>query len=189
MNKPTPKFFATAKQFRQWLEANAATTTELTVGFWKVDSGHPSMTWSEAVDQALCFGWIDGVRRRIDDESYEIRFTPRRAGSIWSKVNIAKLEQLRLAGQMTKAGEDAFARRQEAKSGIYSYEQAESSELTEDERKRFQKIKSAWTYFESCPPGYRRTIIHWITTAKKPETRSQRLEKLIQACQNHERLK
>jgi uncharacterized protein YdeI (YjbR/CyaY-like superfamily) len=188
MNQPTRTFFATAEKFRQWLEANAATTTELTVGFWKVDSGRPSMTWSESVDQALCFGWIDGVRRRIDDDSYEIRFTPRRPGSIWSKVNIAKLEQLRLTGQMTKAGEGAFARRQEAKSGVYSYEQPESSELPEEERRRFQKIKAAWIYFESCPPGYRRTIVHWITAAKKPETRSQRLEKLIQACQKHERL-
>lgn len=183
-----PLFFADAAAFRRWLEANAASASELLVGFYKVGSGKPSMSWSESVDEALCFGWIDGRRKRIDDASYTIRFTPRKPNSIWSAVNIAKVAQLRAAGRMTSAGERAFALRTEAKSGLYSHEQAQAAELTAQERAAFQANAPAWTYFETLPPSYRKQVLHWITTAKKPETRAARLAKLVQACAAGKRL-
>lgn len=177
-----PVFFADAQAFRAWLANNAATAGELLVGFHKVGSGQPCMSWSESVDEALCFGWIDGVRRRIDDDSYSIRFTPRKRDSIWSMVNVAKMDKLRAAGKMTPAGEAAFAHRKEAKSGIYSHERPDMPVLSEDELARLRQDAAAWAYFESVPPGYRKTVLHWITSAKKEETRAGRLEKLIQAC-------
>ena len=183
-----PLFFPDAQAFRGWLEANAASASELLVGFHKVSSGRPSMSWSESVDEALCFGWIDGRRKRIDDASYTIRFTPRKAGSIWSAVNIAKMEQLRAAGRMTPAGERAFALRTEARSGVYSHEQAQAAALTAQETAAFQVDAPAWAYFETLPPGYRKQVLHWITTAKKPETRAARLAKLMQACAAGKRL-
>lgn len=177
-----PSFFADAEGFRAWLAAHAATATELLVGFHKVGSGQPCMSWSESVDEALCFGWIDGVRRRIDDDTYSIRFTPRKRDSIWSVVNIAKMDKLRAAGKMTPAGEAAFACRKEAKSGIYAHERLDAPELSEQELARFRQDPAAWTYFEAVPPGYRKTVLHWITSAKKAETRAGRLAKLVQAC-------
>lgn len=177
-----PVFFADAAAFRSWLDTHAASATELLVGFHKVGSGQPSMTWPESVDEALCFGWIDGRRQRIDDTAYSIRFTPRKAGSIWCMVNIAKMDALRAAGRMLPAGERAFALRTEAKSGIYSHEQAQAAELADDELQAFRRDAAAWIYFEKLPPGYRKTILHWITTAKKPETRAARLAKFIGAC-------
>lgn len=183
-----PVFFADAAAFRSWLEAHAATATELLVGFHKVGSGQPSMSWPESVDEALCFGWIDGRRKRIDDTAYSIRFTPRKAGSIWSTVNIAKMDSLRAAGRMLPAGERAFALRTEAKSGIYSHEQAQAAELAEDELRTFRRDAAAWAYFEKLPPGYRKTVLHWINTAKKPDTRAARLAKLVQACAESRRL-
>lgn len=184
-----PVFFADAAAFRRWLEAHAASASELLVGFHKVDSGRPSMTWPESVDEALCFGWIDGVRRRIDESSYSIRFTPRKANSIWSAVNIAKVETLRAQGRMRPFGEAAFARRSEARSAVYSFEQATVAELSAEELHRFQRNHAAWTYFESTPPGYRKTLLHWVTTAKKAETRAERLAKLIEACAEGRRLR
>lgn len=186
MNKPT--FFADAAAFRSWLETHADSASELLVGFHKVDSGRPSMSWSESVDEALCFGWIDGVRRRIDESSYSIRFTPRKANSIWSAVNIAKVETLRAQGRMRPAGEAAFARRSEARSAVYSFEQATVAELSAEELHSFQRNHAAWTYFESTPPGYRKTLLHWVTTAKKAETRAERLAKLMAACAGQRRL-
>lgn len=183
-----PVFFADAALFRRWLEAHAAGATELLVGFHKVGSGQPSMSWPESVDEALCFGWIDGRRKRIDDAAYSIRFTPRKAGSIWSTVNIAKMDALRAAGRMRPEGERAFALRTEAKSGIYSHEQAQAAELAEDELQAFRGDATAWAYFEALPPGYRKTVLHWITTAKKPATRAARLAKLVQACAEGKRL-
>lgn len=179
---PTRTFFEDAATFRSWLLANAKRERELLVGFWKADSGRPSMTWSESVDEALCVGWIDGVRRRIDDESYEIRFTPRKPDSIWSAINIEKVERLRSEGRMTEAGEQAFAHRLAHKSKIYAYEQADTAQLTDQESREFARDKTAWAYFEACPPSYRKVVLHWITTAKKPETRAQRLSKLVAAC-------
>lgn len=178
----TPVFFATPETFRAWLDANAPAATELLVGFYKVGSGRPCMSWSESVDEALCFGWIDGVRRRIDDDAYSIRFTPRKRDSIWSVVNIAKMEKLRAAGKMTPAGEAAFAHRSAAKSGIYSHERLDAPALSEQELACFRQDRAAWAYFETVPPGYRKTVLHWITSAKKAETRAGRLGKLMQAC-------
>lgn len=177
----SPVFFA-AGDFRAWLAAHAATADELLVGFHKVGSGRPCMSWSESVDEALCFGWIDGVRRRIDDGSYSIRFTPRKRDSIWSVVNIAKMDKLRAEGKMTPAGEAAFAHRKAARSGIYSHERRDVPELSEEELACFRRDAAAWACFETVPPGYRKTVLHWITGAKKTETRAARLAKLMQAC-------
>lgn len=185
----TPTYFANAQAFRSWLESNAATAAELIVGFHKVDSGRPSMIWSESVDEALCFGWIDGVRKRIDENSYQIRFTPRKASSIWSAVNIAKFGLLQAQGRMTAAGEKAFAHRKDDKSAIYAYEQERTAELSAEELKLFQRDKAAWTFFETTPPGYRKVLLHWVTTAKKAETRASRLATLLEACAAGKRLR
>jgi uncharacterized protein YdeI (YjbR/CyaY-like superfamily) len=183
-----PTFFTTAAAFREWLKAYASTATDLLVGFRKVGSGQPSMTWPESVDEALCFGWIDGVRRRIDDASYSIRFTPRRPGSIWSAINIAKIERLQAEGRMTPAGAAAFGRRTDARSKVYSYEQDAPADLTPAELRAFKRNKAAWRYFENAPPGYRRQMLHRICNAKRPETRAARLDKLIAASAAGQRL-
>ena len=184
-----PRFFATAAAFLAWLDTHADTATELLVGFYKVGSGRPSMTWSESVDEALCVGWIDGVRRRIDDMAYSIRFTPRKPESIWSAINIAKVAELRAQGRMRPAGEAAFARRSEARSKVYSYERLGDAELSPDEARAFSAQVEAWRFFESTPPGYRRVVLHWITSAKKVDTRAARLAKLMAACAIGQRLK
>ena len=177
-----PTFFATPSAFRHWFEAHAGLATELLVGFHKVGTGRPSMSWSQSVDEALCFGWIDGVRKRVDDASYTIRFTPRKAGSIWSAINIAKVAQLQSEGRMTPAGAAAFARRTDAKSMVYAYEQEVAAELSPAELDAFERNKAAWKFFDASPPGYKKVILHWVCTAKKPETRAARLAKLIEAC-------
>jgi uncharacterized protein YdeI (YjbR/CyaY-like superfamily) len=184
----TPTFFADAQAFRAWLDRHAAGATELLVGFHKVHSGQPCMRWPESVDEALCVGWIDGRRQRIDDDSYAIRFTPRKPSSIWSVVNIAKMDKLRAEGRMTAAGEAAFALRSEAKSGIYAHERGDVPALSDAERARFQRDAAAWTYFEAAPPGYRKVVLHWITEAKRAATRGNRLEQLMQACAAGKRL-
>lgn len=183
------RFFTSSDQFRAWLEKNSSKTTHLVVGFWKVGSGRPSMSWSQSVDEALCFGWIDGVRKKIDEHSYQIRFSPRKQGSIWSAVNIAKFEKLRESGRMTKAGEEAFSHRTEQRSKVYAYEQTEHASLELAELRQFKKNKTAWAFFNACPPSYKKAVLHWITTAKKPETRSQRLSKLVDACSIEKRLR
>jgi uncharacterized protein YdeI (YjbR/CyaY-like superfamily) len=174
-----PIFFATPTAFRAWLEKNAGKKDELLVGFYKKGSGRPSITWPESVDQALCFGWIDGVRRRIDDESYTIRFTPRRTRSNWSAINIARVKELERAGLMTPAGLAAFAARSDERSAIYSYERRKTAALAPDQEKRFRKDAPAWRFFSAQPPWYRRTAIHLVTSAVKPETRERRLATLI----------
>ena len=184
-----PTFFADAAAFRAWLVAHASRAGALLVGYHKVGTGRPSMTWSESVDEALCFGWIDGVRKRIDDHAYSIRFTPRKPGSIWSAINIAKVEQLRAEGRMTPAGEQAFAHRTDAKSVVYAYEQPQTAELTPAELRTFRREKAAWKFFEATPPGYRKVVLHWVTSARKPETRAARLVQLVQACAAGERLR
>lgn len=184
-----PRFFKTPQNFRDWLEANAGATSELIVGFYKVDSGLPSMTWSESVDEALCYGWIDGVRRRIDDKSYSIRFTPRKTTSIWSAINLAKVESLQKQGRMTTAGLKAFAHRKDAKSKVYSHEQAVSAEFSHEELQTFKREKAAWVYFETTPSGYQKVMLHLITTAKRAETRAARFAKLIEACKMGERIR
>ncbi|GAA5115946.1 YdeI/OmpD-associated family protein [Luteolibacter yonseiensis] len=178
----SPTFFSKAGDFRQWLKDNSGEATELLVGFHKVDSGRPSMSWSESVDEALCFGWIDGVRRRIDDTRYSIRFTPRKPGSIWSAVNIDKVGKLRSEGLMTPAGEEAFSKRTEARSRVYSHEREAPAELDPAELSAFKKSTVAWEFFEKTPPGYKKVVLHWVTSAKKPETRAARFGKLLEAC-------
>jgi uncharacterized protein YdeI (YjbR/CyaY-like superfamily) len=182
-----PKFFRTPADFGTWLEKNHATATELWVGFYKKDSGKPSITWPESVDQALCFGWIDGVRKRVNEISYQIRFTPRRRGSIWSAINIKRARELASQKQMRPTGLKAFAARIENKSGIYSYEQR-STELSEPYAKLLKKNKAALNFFENQPPSYRKMIGWWIISAKKEETRMARLAKLISESAKGKRL-
>ena len=148
-----PRFFATPAEFRKWLESNHATAPELLVGFRKKATGKPSITWPESVDQALCFGWIDGIRRRVDDESYTIRFTPRRPGSVWSTINIARVKELKAAGVMHAKGLEAFDRRSEEKSAIYSYEQRNSATLDQAHDKRLKGNKKAWAFFSTQAPS------------------------------------
>lgn len=183
-----PRYFPSTKAFRAWLAKHGASEPVLLVGFRKVATGRPSMTWSESVDEALCFGWIDGVRKRVDDGNYTIRFSPRKPTSSWSAINIAKVAKLRAEGRMTAAGEAAYARRTDTKSSPYSYEQSISAVLTAPELRAFRRDKPAWKYFDAAPPSYRKVILHWITTAKKPETRAKRLSTLIAACAAGKRL-
>ena len=181
------KFFRTPRDFETWLEKNHATATELWVGFYKKDSGKPSITWLESVDQALCFGWIDGIRKRIDEISYQIRFTPRRRGSIWSAMNIKRAKELGSQQQMRPAGLKAFAARIENKSGIYSYEQR-STELKQPYAKLLKKNKTASNFFKKQPPSYRKMIGWWLVSAKKEETRMARLARLTSASAKGKRL-
>jgi uncharacterized protein YdeI (YjbR/CyaY-like superfamily) len=172
-----PTYFPTAVAFRRWLEANHITAPELLVGFWKKGSGKPSIDWPQARDQALCFGWIDGHRRSLGDEAYTIRFTPRRKGSIWSKVNVERYEALTAAGLMTPEGVRAYLENKH-KSGLYAYEKPLAS-LTRDEEALFRKNRAAWADWEKRPAGYRKTVLGWITSAKRPETRAKRLNELM----------
>jgi uncharacterized protein YdeI (YjbR/CyaY-like superfamily) len=188
MPPTNPTFFAEPRAFRAWLQKHHAKATELLVGFHKRGTGVPSITWPESVDQALCFGWIDGVRRRIDDERYSIRFTPRRPSSIWSTVNIGRVAALQAEGLMRPAGLEAFERRSEERSRIYAYEQRHSAALDDGELKTLQANKKARTFFEAQPPGYRRLTTYLIVSAKRPETRRKRLEQLIRASANGRRL-
>ena len=182
-----PKFFRTATDFGTWLEKNHATATELWVGFYTKNSGKPSITGPESVDQALCFGWIDGIRKRVDEISYQIRFTPRRRGSIWSAINIKRAEELVRQKQMRSSGLKAFAARIENKSGIYSYEQR-STELQQPYAKLLKKNKAAWNFFGTQSPSYRKMVGWWIISAKKEETRMARLTKLISESAKGKRL-
>jgi len=149
------------------------------VGFYKRGSGKPSITWPESVDQALCFGWIDGIRRRVDDVSYTIRFTPRRTGSIWSSINIKRVAELETLGHMKKAGLAAFARRSEEKSRIYAYEQRFHSKLEPEQEKKFRANKKAWAFFQAQAPWYQRTVTYYIVSAAREETRAKRLQRII----------
>lgn len=175
-----PIFFPTPADFRAWLEQNHSTEKELIVGFYRKGSGKPSMSWPEAVDEALCFGWIDGVRRSRDHESYTNRFTPRRPGSNWSAVNIRKVEELDRAGLMHPAGLAAFARREEGKSAVYSYEQRYDAQLTAGQEEQFRAHPAAWEYFQSQAPSFRQTAIWWVVSAKREETKAKRLATLIE---------
>lgn len=183
----SPTFFSDQLEFRKWLKKNHKKGTELLVGYYKVDSGKPSMTWPESVDQALCFGWIDGIRRSIDAESYCIRFTPRKPTSIWSTVNIKKVEVLTQKGLMQPAGIEAFSKRKQEKSEIYSFENA-GKKLPDDIEKKFKSNKKAWEFFNRQPASYKKTVIHWITSAKREETQLARLDKVIYESGQHNRL-
>ena len=164
-----------------------ATERELWIGFYKKNSGKPSITWPESVDEALCVGWIDGIRKSIDEESYMIRFTPRRRGSIWSAVNIKRVEVLTNEKRMRPAGLAAFAARRENKSGIYSYEQR-SEQLPEPYASRLRRNQKAWKFFQAQPPSYRKTIAWWVVSAKQEKTRQKRLQKLIAESASGRRL-
>ena len=175
---PTATFFSSPVEFRNWLRRHHATEKELWVGFRKKHTGRPSITWPESVDEALCFGWIDGIRKKVDEDSYTNRFTPRRRGSIWSAVNIKRATALIKERRMQPAGLAAFEARIENKSGIYSYEQR-SEQLPEPFAGAVRKNVRAWEFFQAQPPFYRKAISWWVVSAKKEETRRKRLEKLI----------
>jgi len=174
-----PRFFATPESFRNWLKMNHSAKTELLVGFYKVGSGKPSITWPQSVDQALCFGWIDGVRRSLGADAYTIRFTPRKATSIWSKINVARVAELERLGKMTAAGRRAFSARTPERTGVYSSERQEEAQLSRAETALLYKNTKARAFFEGQPPWYQRTVKHWIVSAKRPETRARRLAQLI----------
>jgi uncharacterized protein YdeI (YjbR/CyaY-like superfamily) len=174
----TPAFYATSEEWRAWLEAHHADAREHWVGFHKRGTGRASITWPESVDQALCFGWIDGVRKRVDDERYMIRFTPRKASSKWSRVNVARVAELERAGLMRPAGLAAFAARTEE--GTYSYEQREAAAFDPERERRFRAEEAAWAWFSAQPPWYRRTATHWVMSAKRDDTRDRRLARLIE---------
>ena len=182
-----PKFFPVQEDFRRWLEENHDKETELIVGFYRVGSGKESMTWSEAVDQALCFGWIDGVRRKVDEESYSNRFTPRRANSNWSAVNIKKVEDLTRQGLMKPAGIAAFEKRKDERSAVYTYEN-DAKLFSDDFEKRFRANEQAWQFFETQANWYKKQLTGWVRSAKQEATRERRLEKLIAECENEKKL-
>ena len=175
-----PIFFPTPASWRAWLEANHETETEVFVGLYKRGSGKAGLTWPESVDQALCFGWIDGVRRSLGDDALVLRFTPRKATSTWSARNVKRFGELREAGHVFAAGLAAFERRREDRTAIYAYEQKEEAKLPDDYEARFRANAAAWEYFSARPPWYRRTATHWVVRAKKEETRERRLATLIE---------
>lgn len=179
MSERPPRFFATPAKLREWLEKHHASETELLVGFYKRESGRPSITWPESVDEALSFGWIDGIRRRIDDESYSIRFTPRKPTSTWSAINIARVSELTRLGRMRPAGLAAFEARTAARSGIYAYENRHAAVLPPEMDAPFRANRKAWTFFDAQPAWYRKTAIWWVVSAKRAETRQRRLATLI----------
>jgi uncharacterized protein YdeI (YjbR/CyaY-like superfamily) len=175
------RFFATPAELREWFDANHATADELWLGYYKKASGRPSVDWSQVVDEALCVGWIDGVRKSIDDAVSVQRLTPRRKGSTWSAINVAKVATLTDQGRMRPAGLAAFAARTEANTGIYAYERPPTT-LSDEEIARFRAAPEAWSDWERRPPSYRRVATHWITSAKQASTRERRLSTLIEDC-------
>jgi uncharacterized protein YdeI (YjbR/CyaY-like superfamily) len=183
-----PIFFANATALRRWFAKHAGTAPELLVGFMKKSTGVASVTWPEAVDEALCVGWIDGVRQRIDDERYQIRFSPRRRGSHWSNINIRRIAALKKTGRMKAAGLAAFAARSKARSGRASYEQRTVAKLPPQDIRQFKRNAVAWKYYDTLPPGYKKMVNWWIISARKAETRARRLGILIKACALRRRL-
>jgi uncharacterized protein YdeI (YjbR/CyaY-like superfamily) len=182
-----PRFFKSAADFRRWLEKNHASVEELWIGFWKLASGRGGLTYLEAVDESLCFGWIDGLKKSHDEHAFKQRFTPRRPRSIWSAINIRKVEALKKAGRMAEPGLRAYSLRDPARSSVYSFENRDRV-LDPGYEKRFRAKKKAWTFFEAQPPGYRRLATHYVMSAKKPETRERRLARLIEGCAAGRRL-
>ena len=172
------KFFKSAAEFRGWLKVNYDRVSEVWVGFHKKDSGKGGLTYAEAVDEALCFGWIDGLKKRVDELSYTHRFTPRKAKSNWSRINVQHAQRLKKAGRMTQAGLEAYAAREPERSDAYSFENA-PRKLPAAAEKQFRADKIAWDFFQQQPPGYQRMAIWWVVSAKKPETRARRLGRLI----------
>ena len=181
------KFFRTKEEFTSWLEANHDRVDELWLGMYKKGSGRPSITWPEAVDVALRFGWIDGVRRGIDEDSYENRFTPRRPGSNWSLKNILRVKELIAEGVMHPAGLEAFEGHDE-RTARYSYEQIQNPMLDPDYERELRRNKKAWSFFQASPPSYRKAATHWVMSAKRDETRRRRLAMLIDDSSAGERV-
>ena len=180
-------FFATPADFRAWLAEHHDKAEELWVGYYKKGSGKPSITWPESVDEALCFGWIDGVRKRLDDESYVIRFTPRRRSSNWSAVNIRRVDELTEMGRMAPPGRKAFEERDRSKDTQYSYEPG-LRQLDERHEAELRRNERAWRFFQAQPPSYQRAASWWVMSAKKDETQRRRLRALIEASEQGERL-
>ena len=187
ISKESVTFFKTQDDFREWLEINHEKVMELIVGFYKAKSGKPSMNWSQSVDQALCFGWIDGIRKSMDEESYSIRFTPRKKTSIWSEININKVEELTKAGLMKPAGIKAFSFRKESKSGIYSYEN-KAENVDYQIENLFGENEKAREFFMKQTPSYRKGVLRWINSAVQEKTRQSRLEKTIKQCEQQKRI-
>jgi uncharacterized protein YdeI (YjbR/CyaY-like superfamily) len=175
-----PIYFTSTDELRRWFVANHETAPELWIGHHRKATGRPSLTWSETVDEALCFGWIDGVRYSVDGDRFVQRFTPRRKGSNWSAINIAKVQQMSADGRMTPAGLAAFAARTEERSAIYSYERRHAAVFASEQEARFRANEAAWEWFEARPASYRTPAIHWVISAKRPETREKRLATLIE---------
>ncbi|HKS30983.1 MAG TPA: YdeI/OmpD-associated family protein [Chthoniobacterales bacterium] len=184
----SPIFFATSDDFRAWLEKYHQITTEQWVGFHRKSSGHASITWPEAVDEALCFGWIDGLRKTIDARKYKIRFTPRRPSSIWSAINSARIRELIREGRVRLAGRTAFQKRTAAKSHVYSYENRKAAKLSSAQTKLFRVETAAWKFFQRQPKSYRQTAIWWVVSAKRSPTRENRLQRLIASSKDGRRL-
>ena len=183
-----PKYFESQVELRKWFSAHSKERTELLVGFYKRGTGIPSVTWPESVDEALCVGWIDGVRNRIDDKRYQVRFTPRKKDSVWSAVNIDRVAALTAAGRMTEEGMQAFKSRSESRSRIYAYEQADEARLTVAGEREFRRNRTAWKFFSGQAPSYRQKMIYRISQAKRTETRARRLAALIGASEDGRRL-
>lgn len=181
-------FFARPADFREWLAKYHDRADELWLGFYRKDSGRPSITWPESVDEALCFGWIDGIRKKIDKISYKVRFTPRLPRSTWSKVNIDRVAALSAEGRMHAAGLATFARREEGNSRKYSFENRESAKLGPADERDFRRDRAAWTFFQAQPPGYRRVAAWYVISASRPETRRRRLHRLIDESRANRRL-
>jgi uncharacterized protein YdeI (YjbR/CyaY-like superfamily) len=174
-------FFETPAQLRDWLDANHETAAELFVGAWKKSTGRQTITWEQIVEEALCVGWIDSIRRSVPGDGWVIRLTPRRKGSIWSAVNVAKVAELRAAGRMRPAGEAAFAARRDDRTAIYSFESPVEPELASEELARFRANEGAWSWFAAKSPSFRKQALHWVISAKRPETRERRLATLIES--------
>jgi uncharacterized protein YdeI (YjbR/CyaY-like superfamily) len=181
-------FFRTPSHFRKWLELNHATTTELWVAFYRKDSGRRSITWPESVDEALCFGWIDGLRKRINVESYKIRFSPRKVKSNWSVINISRAQELTRTGRIRPAGAKAFEQRIPERSGVYSYENRKTATLDKRAEKQIRSSPAAWKFLQAQSPSYRQLVTWWVMSAKKEETRERRLARLIAASACGKRL-
>jgi uncharacterized protein YdeI (YjbR/CyaY-like superfamily) len=177
-------FFPTPDDLRAWFEANHDKATEQWVGYYKKGTGRPSITWEQSVDQALCFGWIDGIRKSIDGDSYKIRFTPRKSRSTWSLVNIKRVGELTEMGLMHPNGLKTFEQRTEDNSGIYSHENRHEIKLDEVYEQQLKANEKAWTFFQAQPKGYRHAAFHWVMSAKKDETKLKRLATLVQDSAN-----
>ncbi len=187
MEEPAPKFFRSAAEFRKWLERHHASAPFLWIGYWKKDASRKGIAYLEAVDEALCFGWIDGLVKGIDAERYKQRFSPRKPGSIWSTINIGKVKALEAAGRMTDAGRAAYEGRDTKRTGVYSFENRGVT-LAAAYEKRFRARRKGWAFFDRQPPGYRRLMAFWVMSAKREETRESRLERLIAASADERRL-